>query len=297
MKKLANLNANLQEGLAAAQRVYALLDNEPEILDRPDARPLEIDGGAITIGDVHFAYHADAPALHGVTLTVPAGKTAALVGPSGAGKSTILNLIPRFYDIDSGSVRIDGVDVREVTLASLRAALALVSQEVTLFDDTVRANIAYGRAGASDVEIRAAARAAAADGFITALAGGYDTTVGEKGVKLSGGERQRVAIARAMLKDAPILLLDEATSSLDSESERLVQEALSRLMKGRTTLVIAHRFSTIVNADVIFFIENGRVVESGAHAELLAKNGAYARLYSIQYADDGESGGAARARA
>ncbi len=298
MKKLAKLNANLQEGLAAAQRVFAVLDIEPEIVDRPGARPLAVAGGAIAFDDVHFAYSPGAPALNGVTLTVPAGKTVALIGRSGAGKTTILNLIARFYDVGSGSVRIDGTDVRDATLASLRVGIALVSQEISLFNDTVRANIAYGRIDASDDEIVACARAAAADEFIAALPDGYDTVVGERGAKLSGGQRQRIAIARAMLKDAPILLLDEATSSLDSESERLVQEALSRLMKGRTSLVVAHRLSTVIDADVIYVIDAGLVVEQGSHAELLAKNGAYARLYYMQYdADDAETGEAARARA
>ncbi len=297
MKNLANLNANLQEGLAAAQRMYALLDTEPAIVDREGAPALEVKGGTIAFNSARFAYGPRAPALDGVTLTIPAGKTAALVGPSGSGKSTILNLIPRFYDVASGSVRIDGADVRDVTLKSLREAIALVSQEVVLFDDTVRANIAYGRPGAFDDDIRAAARAAAAADFIAALPDGYETVVGEHGVKLSGGQRQRIAIARAMLKDAPILLLDEATSALDSESEKLVQDALDRLMKGRTTLVIAHRLSTVIGADVIYVIEDGRVVESGAHAELMAKNGVYSRLYDMQYADETGSVAAARARA
>ena len=298
MKTLANLNANLQEGLAAAQRVFALLDTEPSITDRADARPLAIGAGAIVFDDVRFAYGDAAPALDGVTLEVPAGGTAALVGPSGAGKSTILNLIPRFYDVDGGSVRIDGQDLRDVTIASLRDTIGLVSQEVSLFNDTVRANIAYGRAGATDADIRAAAEAAAADGFIEALPDGYETIVGEHGVKLSGGQRQRIAIARAMLKNAPILLLDEATSSLDSESESLVQAALERLKTGRTTLVIAHRLSTVTDADVIYVIEAGRVVEQGSHGELLARNGLYARLHAIQRADAAGAGDAmARARA
>jgi len=298
MKKLANLNTNLQEGLAAAQRLYAILDVEPAIRERPDAKPLEIDGGEVIFDDVHFSYDAkDVPALNGVSLTIPAGRRAALVGPSGAGKSTILNLIPRFYDASAGGIRIDGQDLRDVTLSSLRGALALVSQEVSLFNDTARANIAYGRPDASEDEIRAAARAAAADGFIRALPEGYDTLVGEHGVRLSGGQRQRIAIARAMLKDAPILLLDEATSSLDTESERAVQEALDRLMKGRSVLVIAHRLSTVIDADVIYVIDEGRVVETGSHAELLAKNGVYARLYDMQFADEAAGGGAARARA
>ena len=297
VNKLASLNAGLQDGLAAAERVFTLLDTEPDIKDRPGARPLEVDGGVIVLDRVGFSYGRGVPALEGVSLTVPAGKTAALVGPSGAGKSTIFNLILRFYEVGSGHVRLDGADVRDVTLASLRGAIGLVSQEVTLFNDTVRANIAYGRLEADDDEIEAAARGAAADAFIRALPDGYDTVVGEHGVRLSAGQRQRVAIARAMLKNAPILLLDEATSSLDSESERLVQQALGRLMEGRTTLVIAHRLSTVIGADVIFVIENGRVVESGAHSDLLAKSGAYARLHDIQYADDAASRGMARARA
>ncbi len=297
INKLAGLNTGLQEGLAAAERVFTLLDTEPDIKDRPGARPLEVDGGVIALDQVGFSYGRGVPALEGVSLMVPAGKTAALVGPSGAGKSTIFNLILRFYEVESGHVRLDGADVRDVTLASLRGAIGLVSQEVTLFNDTVRANIAYGRLDADDDEIEAAARGAAADEFIRALPDGYDTVVGEHGVKLSAGQRQRVAIARAMLKNAPILLLDEATSALDSESERLVQQALSRLMEGRTTLVIAHRLSTVIGADVIYVIENGRVVESGTHSELLAKSGAYARLHDIQYADDVASRGMARARA
>jgi subfamily B ATP-binding cassette protein MsbA len=286
MKSVANLNANLQEGLAAAQRVFVLLDTEPTIVDAPDAKALAMRGGEIVFDDVHFAYGPGTTALNGISLTVPAGKTAALVGPSGAGKSTILNLIPRFYEIESGALRIDGDDVRHVTLASLRASLALVSQEVSLFNDSVRDNIAYGRQDASDDEILAAAVSAAAHDFITELPDGYDTMVGEHGVKLSGGQRQRIAIARAVLKNAPILLLDEATSSLDSESERLVREALASLMKGRTTLVIAHRLSTVTDADVIYFIEDGQVTEHGSHAELLAENGAYARVYLMQFADD-----------
>ena len=288
MKKLAQLNANLQEGLAAAQRVFALLDMAPAIVDAADARPLQVTGGGIRFEAVGFGYAADNPALDRLSLEVPAGRTVALVGPSGAGKSTVLNLIPRFYDIDSGRLTIDGQDVGRVTLASLRASIALVSQEVTLFDDTVRANIAYGRLDADDAAIRAAAAMAGADGFIAALPQGYETRVGEHGVKLSGGQRQRIAIARAMLKNAPILLLDEATSALDTESERRVQEALDKLMRGRTTLVIAHRLSTVVGADLIYVIHGGRVIESGTHAELLARGGEYARLYALQFAEKGE---------
>jgi ATP-binding cassette, subfamily B, bacterial MsbA len=286
MKALAGLSANLQEGLAAAQRIFTVLDVEPEIRDARDARPLAVKGCEIRFEEVRFAYANGKTALAGASLTVPAGKTVALVGASGAGKSTILNLIPRFYDVAAGAVTIDGMDVREATLASLRGAIALVSQEVSLFDDTVRANIAYGRFGASEAEIMAAAKSAAADEFIRALPEGYDTQVGEHGIKLSGGQRQRLAIARAMLKNAPILLLDEATSALDTESERQVQAALKALMQGRTTLVIAHRLSTVIDADLIHVVDDGRIVESGTHGELLRQNGIYARLYALQFADE-----------
>ena len=286
LKSLANLNASLQEGLAAAERVFEVLDVEPTIRDMPGARPLRVEGGEIRFEGVRFGYAPGAVALDGVSLTVPAGRTVALVGPSGAGKSTILNLIPRFFDVEAGSIAIDGQDVRLVTIASLRSAIALVAQEVSLFDDTVRANIAYGRFGASSAAIEAAARAAGADEFIQELSEGYDTLVGEHGVRLSGGQRQRVAIAQAMLKDAPILLLDEATSALDSESERQVQVALRSLMRGRTTLVIAHRLSTVQGADLICVVERGHVVEIGRHAELIARDGLYARLQAMQFAEE-----------
>ncbi|MBM3548243.1 MAG: ATP-binding cassette domain-containing protein [Alphaproteobacteria bacterium] len=286
MKRLTQLNAGLQEGLAAAERVYQVLDEPPKIVDRAGAKPLAIAGGAIRFDDVRFAYRPDKPALTGVSLDIPAGKTVALVGASGGGKSTILNLIPRFFDADSGRVAVDGQDVRDVTLASLRDAVALVSQEVSLFDDTIGANIAYGRQSASEEEIVAAAKAAQAHDFIEALPEGYWTRIGEQGVKLSGGQRQRIAIARAMLKNAPILLLDEATSALDTESERLVQAALKDLMRGRTTLLIAHRLSTVIDADRIYVIDGGRVIESGRHAELLQTGGVYARLYRTALAED-----------
>ena len=286
VKALAILNANLQEGLAAAQRVFQVLDIEPAIHDRPGARPLRIETGEVHFEEVRFGYHPGAVALDRISLTVPGGGTVALVGPSGAGKSTMLNLIPRFYEVDQGALSIDGQDVRAVTLASLRGAIALVAQEVSLFDDTVRANIAYGRFGASEEEIEAAATAAGADRFIRELPQGYDTLVGEHGVLLSGGQRQRLAIARAMLKDAPILLLDEATSALDSESERQVQAALRSLMRGRTTIVIAHRLSTVIGADLICVLDRGHIVESGRHAQLLARNGLYARLYETQFASE-----------
>ena len=287
MKRLANLNASLQEGLAAAQRIFALLDQEQKVVDRPGARPLAVKAGIIRFEGVRFAYGPGKTALHDVTFEVPAGRTVALVGPSGAGKSTILNLIPRFYDVDAGRVLIDGADVREVTLASLRANIGLVSQEISLFDDTVSANIAYGRPGASAAEVERAARMAGAYEFIAELPQGYGTLVGGMGVRLSGGQRQRIAIARAMLKGAPILLLDEATSALDTETERQVQAALAELMRGRTTLVVAHRLSTVVDADLIYVIEEGRVLEQGSHAELLTQKGLYARLYALQMAEEG----------
>ena len=282
VKAIAVLNASLQEGLAAAQRIFEVLDIEPEIREQPAARPLPVTGGEVRFDTVSFGYQPGAIALDGISLTIPAGGSIALVGPSGAGKSTLLNLIPRFYDVSGGAITIDGQDIRGVTLASLRGAISLVAQEVTLFDDTVRANIAYGRFGASQSEIEAAAEAAAADRFIGDLPQGYDTIVGEHGLRLSGGQRQRLAIARAMLKDAPILLLDEATSALDAESERQVQAALRALMRGRTTIVIAHRLSTIVDADLVCVLDRGRIVEIGQHAQLLSSDGLYTRLYRTQ---------------
>ncbi|MDE0388855.1 MAG: ABC transporter transmembrane domain-containing protein [Rhodospirillales bacterium] len=284
LKAIANFNASLQEGLAASQRVFDLLDTQPRIAEAPDARPLKVTGGGIALEGVSFSYPNGAPALQDVSLNVPAGETVALVGPSGAGKSTVLNLIPRFYDVEEGAVRIDGLDVREATIGSVRDAVALVSQEAVLFDDSVRANIAYGRIEAGEQEIVAAARAAGADGFIRELPAGYDTVIGEHGVKLSGGQRQRLSIARAMLKDAPILLLDEATSALDAEAERQVQEALRGLMQGRTTLMIAHRLSTVQDANRIYVLEGGRLAESGTHRSLLAAGGVYARLHATQFA-------------
>jgi len=285
VKKLVNLNAQLQEGLAAADRVFEILDVEPAILDRPDAKEMEVAKGDIDFADVTFGYGDGPPALRGVSFAVEAGKTVALVGQSGAGKSTVLNLIPRFFDTNSGRISVDGHDIRDLTIASLRANIALVSQDVTLFDDTIEANIAYGRAGATPEEVREAARNASAHAFIEEMPEGYATVVGEHGVKLSGGQRQRVAIARAMLKDAPILLLDEATSALDTESERAVQAALGILMEGRTTIVIAHRLSTIQSADMIHVVDAGRIVESGRHLELLARDGVYANLHRLQFSD------------
>jgi subfamily B ATP-binding cassette protein MsbA len=286
MRRIANLNIGLQAGLAAAERVFHIVDYSRAITETPDASPLAIKGGHVRLEQVDFSYSDDIPTLVDVTLEAPPGKVVALVGPSGAGKSTVLNLIPRFYDVKSGAVTIDGQDIRDATLESVREAVGLVSQDTMLFDDTVRANIAYGRLDATEDEIIAAAKAAAADGFVRRLPKGYDTVVGERGVILSGGQRQRLSIARAMLKNAPILLLDEATSALDTESERKVQAALKRLMEGRTTIVIAHRLSTVVEADIIYVFDRGQVVETGSHAELSTGDGLYARLNQMQFSDE-----------
>lgn len=285
MRRIANLNVSLQQGLAAAERVFHIVDYQRDISEAPDAKPLKVTAGHVRLEGVHFSYGEEIPTLVDVTLDAPPGAVVALVGPSGAGKSTVLNLIPRFYDVDGGAVTIDGQDVREATLASVRGAIGLVSQDTMLFDDTVKSNIAYGRPDATDDEIVAAAKAAAADDFIRDLPKGYNTVVGERGVILSGGQRQRLSIARAMIKNAPILLLDEATSALDTESERQVQTALKRLMKGRTTIVIAHRLSTVVDADLIYVFDKGRVVESGSHADLAAGGGLYAKLSRMQFSD------------
>lgn len=285
-RALGTLHVVFQESMAAVQRVFSLLDEEPSIQDHPDAKPLEVREGKVSFKGVGFKYDEGAPALMDFSLDVAPGTTVALVGPSGAGKTTVINLIPRLYDATSGSVTIDGQDVKQVTLASLRKEMAIVSQDVTMFNDSVRANIAFGRLDASDADIRAAAKVAAADEFIEAMPEGYDTVVGDRGVKLSGGQRQRIALARAVLRDAPILLLDEATSALDAESERKVQDALEVLRKGRTTIVIAHRLATVREADMICVMEKGRVVELGSHDELVAADKLYARLCKMQYFSD-----------
>ena len=282
IKKLTKLNSQLQAGLAAAERIFKVLDIVPAIADRADARELVLTSPTVELKDVTFAYQPDQTVLHGVNIKVEAGKTVALVGPSGAGKSSILNLVLRLYDVNDGALLVGGQDVRDVTQASLRRNFALVSQEVAIFDNSIKENIRYGSEGASDEDVYNAAKAAHAHDFILSLPQGYDTVVGEHGTRLSGGQRQRISIARAMLRNAPILLLDEATSALDSESERAVQTALAVLQKGRTTIAIAHRLSTICEADVIHVMENGRVVESGTHQELLERDGLYARLWRIQ---------------
>ena len=289
VKRLSRLNTQIQEGVAICERVYALMDTPITITEKPDATPLRVSGGTITFHDARFSYHDGTEALRGISLAIPAGQKVALVGASGGGKSTIVNLIPRFHDLTAGAIRIDGQDIRDVTLDSLRQHVALVSQDVVLFDDTVAANIAYSRPDATEAEVIAAAEAAAAHAFITALPEGYHTRIGAHGVKLSGGQRQRLSIARALLKDAPILLLDEATSALDTESERRIQEALQHLMQGRTSLVVAHRLSTIQDADCIHVVAGGKIVESGRHAELLTLDGAYARLYRMQFSTTPES--------
>ncbi|MDP3658091.1 MAG: ABC transporter ATP-binding protein [Brevundimonas sp.] len=289
LRQVTNLQTVMSEGLTAARRLFAALDIQPEIREAADAAPLADGPVTVAFERVSFAYGpaagGGAPTLSDVSLTVAPGETVALVGPSGGGKSTILSLLPRFYDVTAGAVTVNGRDIRELKLHDLRSKIALVTQEPFLFDDTLAANIAYGRPGATAEDIVEAARAAAAHDFITALPEGYATRAGEAGVRLSGGQRQRIAIARAFLKDAPILLLDEATSALDTESEALVQAALERLMQGRAALMIAHRLSTVRNADRIHVIDGGRVVETGSHAELVRLGGLYSRLAKQQSLD------------
>lgn len=281
MRGLSNLNASLQQGLASAQRVFEVIDIEPSIEDRTDARSLDLVDGSIRFDDVTFAYASDRPVLQGLNMDVPAGKRVALVGPSGAGKTTIFNLLMRLYEPSAGVIAVDGQDITGVSLASLRANIALVSQEATVFNDTALGNIAFAEANPDRERAIAAAKAAEAHDFIAALENGYDTQLGEMGNRLSGGQRQRLSIARAIYKNAPILLLDEATSALDTETEALVQTALERLMQGRTVLMIAHRLSTIMEADLIYVLENGRLVEAGRHEDLVKNGGLYARLHKV----------------
>jgi subfamily B ATP-binding cassette protein MsbA len=289
LKDVTRTNMALQLALSSAVRVFELIDGVNEILEKPDARELPPFSREIRFEGVSFAYGSE-PVLTGIELALRRGETVALVGPSGGGKTTLANLLPRLYDPRQGRVTFDGVDLRDATLGSLRRQISLVTQDTVLFDTTVRANIAYGQPDAPDEAVRAAARAACADEFIERLPQGYDTPVGEDASRLSGGQRQRLAIARALYKDAPILILDEATSQLDAESEAVIGRALGNLMKGRTTLVIAHRLSTVRRADRIVVLDRGRIVESGPHAELLTKNGLYRRLHDMQFFAESESG-------
>jgi len=288
-KSLTRTYTSVHQGLAGAERVFEILDESPGVTDRPEARPAPRFSRAIEFHDVSFAYGAT-PVLKGVNLVIRAGEMVALVGISGAGKSTLVDLIPRFYDIGSGRITMDGIDIRDLTLESLRAQIGIVTQHTFLFNDTVRNNIAYGDPKRGMEDIVAAANAAHAHEFVTAMPKEYDAMVGELGMQLSGGQRQRLAIARALLKDAPILILDEATSSLDSESERLVQDALEKLMTTRTTLVIAHRLSTIRKADRIVVLVDGEIAEEGTHEELLSLKGAYSRLHSLQLLENETAG-------
>lgn len=283
IRKLNTVNIEVQEGIAAAKRIFNVLDTTPEIGDKAGAEDLGRVDGEFAFHDVSFTYTGDEYALTGVSFTARRGQRVALVGESGSGKTTIANLLPRLFEVSSGRIVVGGRDIRDVTMKSLRRNIAMVTQEMVLFNDTIRANIAYGTENATQESIQEAARAARAHDFIMQMPHTYDTVVGESGVRLSGGQRQRICIARAIIKDAPILILDEATSALDTESEREVQAALERLMKDRTTLIIAHRLSTIIRADHIIVLNKGEIVEEGSHQELMEKNGYYARLYTIQF--------------
>jgi subfamily B ATP-binding cassette protein MsbA len=295
IKKLNSFSLTVQEGLAAMERVYALLDIPPQEVDPPDAKALEPIRENLHIQVQRFAYEGVAePALHEIDLEVKAGQVVALVGPSGAGKTTLVNLIPRFFELKEGAIRIDGVDTRQGTLASLRGQIAIVTQEIFLFNDTVANNIAYGNIDCPREVVIAAAKAAYADRFISELPLGYDTLVGEGGIHLSGGQRQRISIARALIKNAPILVLDEATSALDSESEQEVQKAIAALIQNRTTIVIAHRLSTIRAADLICVLDKGRIAERGGHDELMRRGGLYKKLHDMQFRDMGGAAPAGR---
>jgi subfamily B ATP-binding cassette protein MsbA len=289
MRKLSRLSNSMEQALAAARHVWEVMDERAEIPEKPEAVELTPLKSEIELREVSFGYANETKSvLREVSLRIPAGSMVALVGESGGGKSTLTKLLPRFHDPSSGSVLWDGTDLRDARVSSLRKQIALVTQETVLFNDTVRHNISYGRLDASDTEIEEAARVAFAHDFIMELPHGYETIVGERGIFLSGGQRQRLAIARAVLADAPVLILDEATSALDAESERLVQRALANLIRNRTTIVIAHRLSTVRRADMIVVMERGRIVETGSHLELLARDGLYRRLYELQFADEEE---------
>lgn len=277
--------ANINQGIAAGERIFSVIDTKPEIEDKPDARELTGLKDKIEFRNVHFSYDGSREVIDGISFEIRRGQTVALVGPSGGGKSTLSELLPRFYDPTSGEILIDGISLRDYTQESIRAHMSVVAQDTILFNDTIENNIAMGRRGASHEEIVEAARVANADAFIRECPEGYDTNIGDRGVKLSGGQRQRLSIARAVLKNPDILILDEATSALDTESEKLVQDALNKLLKGRTSVVIAHRLSTIHNADLIIVVDHGRIAEQGTHAELMARNGIYAKLIEMQSFD------------
>jgi subfamily B ATP-binding cassette protein MsbA len=283
VKSLSNLHIKIQEGMAAAERIFKVIDTSVMVKDAPDAIEYTDFDDSIEFEDVSFSYETTPDVLKNVGFKVKKGELVAIVGPSGAGKSTLCDLIPRFYDPTSGRILLDGIDLRKIKLKSLRSLLGIVTQETMLFNDTVYNNVTYGLENVSREKVEEACRIANAYNFITAFKKGFDTPIGNKGVMLSGGQRQRIAIARAVLRDPDILIFDEATSSLDTESELLVQEAIDRLLKGRTTFVIAHRFSTILNADRIMVIEDGRLIECGTHTELIAHEGLYRRLYNLQY--------------
>ncbi len=282
-RRLADASAAVQMQLAGMDRVFEMLDVQPDIADAPEAKPLALSEGRITFEDVHFSYLDDQPVIEGITLEVHPGEAVAIVGRSGGGKSTLVKLVPRFYDVDTGAIRIDGQDIREVTLHSLREKIGMVMQDAILFGGSIRDNILYGRRGATEAEMLEAARMAHVDEFVEELPNGYDTLIGERGVTLSGGQKQRLSIARAFLRDPAILILDEATSSLDSHAENIIQEALDRLMKGRTTLVIAHRLATIVDCDRVVVIDDGRIVQEGTHDALLQEDGPYRALCEEQF--------------